>query len=457
MSYVERFHQEVELEVRAQLAKQTPGVGFLDRRSIEPGDRWRFRLQQGACTTRTMLALYSPSYFQSEWCAQEWTVFAERRMRHQVGGGSDRHLLGVTWRRGPGPVPDGVDDQFLTGDFGSVYEKQGLYYLAPERNEPMGPEFKKIVAAVGSRLATVLYEGTALPRLDLVEAQSLTPRFGPALLRPVDLVVVYTDLNSDTEWGRWTIDELVQKGYTVDAEVVSAPDEGSVGRVRQALRRAGRVLVLVSNSFFSHGAMSAAALDVALGDGSTDWQRMIPVFIDPPRSRSLPTSFRQFTGPALTELDEEGVRRLIVRSAEARARTSGRPNGVPPRFPGRPLTAAGFPGGAATMSPAQRHAPLVEALLTADSVKDAMIRPIWVRQTGIDVESLDLEELPLRVLLFELIDRSTRQAGDCSALATALDALEPGSPAAERVARIVDGLQEAREQGTGQTEAGSEG
>ncbi|MES5817429.1 TIR domain-containing protein [Streptomyces sp. RG80] len=455
--YVARFHADVERGVRAQLGKQTPGGAFLDRETIEPGDRWRYRLLHGACTTRTMLALYSPSYYGSEWCAQEWTTFSARRNRYRRDSGAeDEHLLGVTWRNGPGSRPDSFDDQLLTGDFGPLYAESGLFHLVPEENEPKSPEYKKIVLAIATRLAAVLYKGTELPHLDLTEARTLTPLFGPERLRSVGVVVAYTDLPDDSEWGVWAIDKLSEQGYDVDAEVVSATHPGAVDRLRRALQRADRVLVLVSGSFFSHGDMSATDLDVAL-DGSTDWQRLIPVFIDPPEPEALPFSFRQFPGLTLRDLDEEGAGELLLESAKALAQTSGRPAGTGARFPGKRRPGTGFPGKAVARvptAPAQLHIPLVNALLNADSISDEVIRPIWIRQTGIDVGSLDIARLPPRPLLFELIDLSVRQTGDCSVLATALDALEPGSQASRQVERIVRLLREARED-TARKELGS--
>lgn len=446
--YVERFHAYVENEVRAQLGKQTPGGGFLDRESIDPGDRWRYRLLHGACTTRTMLALYSPSYYGSEWCAQEWTTFSERRNRYRRDSGAeDEHLLGVTWRNGPGGRPKGFDDQLLKGDFGQLYAKSGLFHLVPEENEPKTPEYKKIVLAIATRLAAVLYRGTELPHLDLTEARTLTPLFGPKRLRAVNVVVAYTDLADDSEWGMSTIAELAKQGYTVDAEVVSATTLGTVDRLRQALLRADRVLVLVSDSFFSHGDLTATALDVALSDGSSDWQRMIPVFIDPPELAALPISFRQFPPQALRDLDEDSIKATLALSAKALAQTSGQPTGTGALSRSRPKPGTGFPGKASARiptTPTQLRVTLVNALLTASSISDDVIRPIWIRQTDLDVDSLKVG-MPTRPLLFELIDLSVRQTGDCAVLATALDALEPGSQASQQVQRIVRRLREAQD------------
>lgn len=433
-SYVERFHQDVEDEVRAQLGKQTPGGAFLDLRSIDPGNRWRFRIQNGVCTARTMLVLYCASYFQSEWCAREWTVFAERRRRHREGGGPDEHLIGVAWRRGPMSWPEVADDdQHLRQEFGPTYAEYGLFHLVPEERKPGSNEYKSIVRKVATRLAATIYQGGDLPQVSLVEARGLTPLFGPDRLRPVDVVISYTDVELDSAWGAWATEQLELAGYSVDAEVISAADNGTVDRVRQSLRRAKKVLVLVSDTFFSCGDMTGAALDTALSDGSSDWQRLIPVFVDTPVEGTNPAAFRQFSDPPLGELDEEAATEVLLRAAQALARYSQQPPAQRAVFPRKP--AAGAP-----VNAMQKVDSLVNALKNADSVSDPMIRPIWITRTGIDVGSLDVARIPLRPLLYALTDLCADQTGGYTALADALDALDPGSPAGHRVRQAVERL-----------------
>ncbi|MEU9915889.1 toll/interleukin-1 receptor domain-containing protein [Streptomyces sp. NPDC051001] len=432
-SYVERFHLDVKEEVEGRLGLRTACDAFLDRLSMKSNDEWRYRIQEGACLTRTMLVLYSPRYFNSDWCAREWTAFTERVRRHrEVHGGDGEHRVGVVWRRGPADLPEVVGNgQFLTGDHGSMYEEHGLFHLVPEKDEAPSQEYKDFVRKVGKKLADTLYRGIELPTLTLVEARELTPPFGPNQLRPVDVVVVHAD--SDRAWGVWAARELRKEPdiESVDTQAVSASAVGSVDRVRQTLYRAKKVLVLVSRTFFTHGDMSATALDRALSDGSTDWERMVPAFIDPSDIASLPTSFRQFEGePALRDLDSDAAKALLVRLAHDTARRSGRPTGEGAVFPGR--KAAGH----------SAHAPvarLVNALKGAVSINNSVLRAAWLEDTGLDTGVLDLG-MPLDALLFALAELSARQKGSYEPLADALDILESGSAAAEQVRQVVKDL-----------------
>ncbi|MFF5500091.1 TIR domain-containing protein [Streptomyces aquilus] len=431
--YVERFHRDVENEVRGLLGHKTVGGAFVDLQSIPPGARWRFRIQEGVCTTKTMLALYCASYFDSEWCAREWTVFEERRRRHRDGGGTGEHLIGVAWRRGPKSWPEVIgEDQLLGEESGSTYERWGLLHLVPEENEPGCPEYKAIVRDIAERLANAIHNGSDLPDLSLPDARGLPPLFGPNELTAVDVVVSYAD--EDAEWADWAGEQLELEGHTVALESTSAVPNGTVDRVRQALRRANRVLLFVSGAYFSCGDMGQEALDTALSDGSSDWERLIPVFVESPEDTLLPVAYRRLPRTALGDLDEGEAREIVVKAAKARLgqdRQTPRKN-VP------------FPGAPVATSPAVAAAdvvPLINVLLTADSVSDDMIRPIWVAETGIDIGSLNVEGVPPRPLLFVLIKLCREQKGDYRPLSDALDTLEgPDSPVAAQVRRAVERL-----------------
>lgn len=51
---------------------------FIDRDGISTGDTWPLRLNKALCYSKCLLAILSPSYFQSEWCLYEITVMMKR-------------------------------------------------------------------------------------------------------------------------------------------------------------------------------------------------------------------------------------------------------------------------------------------------------------------------------------------------------------------------------------------
>jgi hypothetical protein len=55
-----------------------PAQLAFDHEGIEPGQNWRDALTRAIRTSRCAVALWSPLYFQSEWCNIEWRSFYER-------------------------------------------------------------------------------------------------------------------------------------------------------------------------------------------------------------------------------------------------------------------------------------------------------------------------------------------------------------------------------------------
>jgi hypothetical protein len=54
---------------------------FVDEDCIETGERWPERLRESLKQSRCMVAVWSPMYFQSDWCVSEWRSFLEREKR----------------------------------------------------------------------------------------------------------------------------------------------------------------------------------------------------------------------------------------------------------------------------------------------------------------------------------------------------------------------------------------
>ena len=52
--------------------------GFIDELDLQLGDQWPVRLRDALQTCRTMVCLYSPWYFKSEYCGKELAVFRSR-------------------------------------------------------------------------------------------------------------------------------------------------------------------------------------------------------------------------------------------------------------------------------------------------------------------------------------------------------------------------------------------
>lgn len=75
----ERVKDKVAFWLRLELGR--PVDIFFDREDIRTGARWRARLESALRTSRCIVCVWSPLYFQSRWCLSEWKTFAERSQR----------------------------------------------------------------------------------------------------------------------------------------------------------------------------------------------------------------------------------------------------------------------------------------------------------------------------------------------------------------------------------------
>ncbi|MGK4582529.1 TIR-like protein FxsC [Kitasatospora sp. HPMI-4] len=106
-------------------------VGFMDQ-SMHQGTLWAKRLSQELATCRVFVPLYSPRYFNSLACGQEWysftqrPVYPERSTSERTSG-----IVPVLWvAMGNYQLPEVASQlQFNHSGFGPDYAAEGLYAL----------------------------------------------------------------------------------------------------------------------------------------------------------------------------------------------------------------------------------------------------------------------------------------------------------------------------------------
>jgi hypothetical protein len=102
--FVNRLNQRVR--------QLTGSIGFFDRSSINAGDDWSDELAESLRTSKTIVCLYSPTYFLSDYCGKEMQVLLERRHEYvRVNGGKKpANIIPVLWhstrRRIPKTLPN---------------------------------------------------------------------------------------------------------------------------------------------------------------------------------------------------------------------------------------------------------------------------------------------------------------------------------------------------------------
>jgi hypothetical protein len=106
-------------------------AGYMDR-EMRPGNFWKPELLRALATCQVFLPLYSPRYFESEWCGYEWEAFARRQARQRVNGRFTANaVVPVLWteERRLALPPIAEEIQYFHPDMGPLYREEGLYGL----------------------------------------------------------------------------------------------------------------------------------------------------------------------------------------------------------------------------------------------------------------------------------------------------------------------------------------
>jgi len=79
---------EFEARLKFWLSQELGGRDariFVDRDCIEIGDRWPDSVRAGIRSSKCMIGIWSPRYFQSRWCVSEWHSFLAREQQVELG------------------------------------------------------------------------------------------------------------------------------------------------------------------------------------------------------------------------------------------------------------------------------------------------------------------------------------------------------------------------------------
>jgi FxsC-like protein len=141
-------------------------VGFYDRQAIDVGARWNDVLADALQTSRVLVALYSPNYFNSPNCGKEFQIFRERVAAGQKAekGQPPAYIVPVLWDP-PGKLltlPESVSAlQFDHASLGADYAEMGLMSLL--RLKQYESAYQQFLIAITGRIAKAA-KAKRLPR-----------------------------------------------------------------------------------------------------------------------------------------------------------------------------------------------------------------------------------------------------------------------------------------------------
>jgi FxsC-like protein len=132
-SKLRQFYDELIKEVLLIEHFPEGEVGFFDVDGIEVGKPWKEELSRALSTSRLMLVLCSPGYFNSEYCGKEFQVFYERQKtyaRTQKLKEKPHLILPILWAPPNNGYPKLIRDlQYTDSKFPALYAKEGLKHM----------------------------------------------------------------------------------------------------------------------------------------------------------------------------------------------------------------------------------------------------------------------------------------------------------------------------------------
>ncbi|MFI7521358.1 TIR-like protein FxsC [Micromonospora globbae] len=135
---VREFYEDLRDEIRRRTTEPEEEIGF-EYGGMREGTLWRSTVADGLGTCRVFVPLYSPRYFRTRFCGQEWGIFAERqRLYEQQRGNAPELIIPVLWEdvfaNGPGRIPKIAEDIWSRSDgLGGSYPTLGLRKLVQLR------------------------------------------------------------------------------------------------------------------------------------------------------------------------------------------------------------------------------------------------------------------------------------------------------------------------------------
>jgi TIR domain-containing protein len=257
--HLDAFFKEVSARVRFLTGAKEDG--YRDEIGMRAGEVWSGALASQLNATRVLVALYSPSYFQSRVCARELQVFLERRRRYirENVGKKPGNIIPVLWQVEPIPrsLPDFHYERPRSED---IKETEGVWFV---RDDGRAKEFRTIAYSVAKRVKEAsAVELPALPHDPVLEG--VTSAFEPEPLPPAEFdparaaatqcaTFVYA---SPPAWKTWPfspksdpllhIAAAVAKGRDLDAhQLAFDPTQADLLPRLQNARKAHNLLVVL--------------------------------------------------------------------------------------------------------------------------------------------------------------------------------------------------------------------
>lgn len=185
-AYLKRFYNDLHAAVK-KLRGVSTDCGFRDREDIQRGAEWEKTLRDALQTSRTIVAIYCPAFFNRDVCLKEIRVFRRRQQAFLDANPSNsnlpRAIKPVKWIAPFTIAPDLADLQYDTHD-DEFFTSRGLSYFLQTATAAQKVKYRKFVNDLAYDITQTADNVTlpALPNIpSLLDDESTA---GPAAVQP---------------------------------------------------------------------------------------------------------------------------------------------------------------------------------------------------------------------------------------------------------------------------------
>jgi FxsC-like protein len=157
----------------------TSCAGFMDG-DIEVGAPWPGSLAEALATCKVFVPLYSPRYFESDYCGKEWHAFTRRMVNHNAQLiRTSSAIVPALWssiddeEARPGVIEE---IQFFKQDMGARYTSEGFYGII--KNQRFRSDYQVAVRALAKRIVEVARQ-TKIPAAPSCDLNAIESAFRP--------------------------------------------------------------------------------------------------------------------------------------------------------------------------------------------------------------------------------------------------------------------------------------
>jgi FxsC-like protein len=153
--YLRKFFTDLREAVRSKAGRlQTDRVDFRDTEQIALGQQWRPVVLDGLQNCRTMVALFTPTFFARPECGVE-LGFMQQRRRNTYAEGTQPHdfIIPIVWQTGTTVPPSLKNINYFDAKLPASYKQYGLRQLA--RNSKFASDYEQSVEGLAAEIDAV--------------------------------------------------------------------------------------------------------------------------------------------------------------------------------------------------------------------------------------------------------------------------------------------------------------